>query len=207
MCKGCLVTTTPPPSRVDGRTARRDRNRDSVMDAVIELFTEGRIPPSAPEVAERSGVSLRSVYRYFDDHDDLITTAMARHVERNEPLFELDTTTSAPLTARVERLLDARLALYAAVADTMRVAIIRSGDIPGIAEQLATRRGQLRQQTAELFAPELAATDAPTAQAVLGAVDALTQFEAPEHLRTIGNMSMDEVRSTLVIAVLRLLSA
>jgi AcrR family transcriptional regulator len=201
------VTTTPPPSRVDGRTARRDRNRDSVMDAVIDLFTEGRNPPSAPEVAERSGVSLRSVYRYFDDHDDLITTAMARHVERNEPLFGLDTDSTAPLPDRVGRLLDARLALYAAVADTVRVAIIRSGDIPSIAGQLAARRRLLREQTAELFAPELAALDAPTAQAVLGAVDALTQFEAPEHLRSIANMSIEEIRSTLLTAVLRLLTA
>lgn len=207
MCKGCLVTTTPPRPRIDGRTARRDRNRDDVMDAVIELFTEGRIPPSAPEVAERSGVSLRSVYRYFDDHDDLIASAIGRHVERNEPLFELNIDTSAPLGSRIERLVDARLTLYTAVADTVRVAVIRSGDLPIIAEQLAVRRRQMRDQTAEMFAPELAALDDATAAEVLGAVDALTQFEAPEHLGATGQMSLPEIRSTLVGALSRLLSA
>ncbi len=200
------MTTTPPPPRIDGRTARRDRNRDAAMDAVIELFTEGRIPPTAPEVAERSGVSLRSVYRYFNDHDDLITSAVGRHVERNEPLFELDTDSSGPLMARIERLIDARLALYGVVADTVRVAIIRSGDIQVMAERLAVRRRQLRAQTAELFAPELKALDTSTSMAVLGAVDALTQFETPEHLRAIGQMSLVEVRATLVTSLFRLLS-
>ena len=56
---------------VDGRTARRDRNRDAVLDAVIELFTEGHVGLVAADVAERSGVSLRSVYRYFDDLEAL----------------------------------------------------------------------------------------------------------------------------------------
>lgn len=201
------MTTTPPPSRIDGRTARRDRNRDSVMDAVIELFAEGRVPPSAPEVAERSGVSLRSVYRYFDDHDDLITTAMARHVERNEPLFQLDIDPAQPLQQRIELLVDARLVLYNAVADMVRVAIIRSGDIPVIAQQLDVRRRQMRAQSAELFAPELAAMDAPTAASVLASVDALTQFEAPEHLRLVAEMSVDEIRAALGIALARLLGS
>jgi AcrR family transcriptional regulator len=200
------MTTEDAPTRIDGRTARRDRNRDAVMDAVIELFTEGHVPPSAPEVAARSDVSLRSVYRYFDDHDDLITTAIGRHVERNEPLFELDTDSSGPLMTRIERLVDARLALYSVVADTVRVAIVRSGDIPVIGEQLAARRKLLRTQTATLFATELASLDAPAAEAVLASVDALTQFEAPEHLRTIGRMSMDAIRSALVISLSRLLA-
>jgi AcrR family transcriptional regulator len=201
------MTTEDAPTRIDGRTARRDRNRDAVMDAVIELFTEGHIPPSAPEVAERSGVSLRSVYRYFDDHDDLITTAMGRHVERNEPLFELNTASSGPLLARIERLVDARLALYSVVADTVRVAIVRSGDIPVIGEQLTARRKLLRAQTAELFATELAALDPPAAEAVLASVDALTQFEALEHFKTIGEMSIEATRSAMVISLSRLLTA
>ena len=33
----------PATGPVDGRTARRDRNRDAVLDAVIELFTEGEV--------------------------------------------------------------------------------------------------------------------------------------------------------------------
>ena len=35
----------------DGRKARRTRNREAVLDAVLELFGEGIVEPAAPDVA------------------------------------------------------------------------------------------------------------------------------------------------------------
>ena len=37
----------------DGRRARRDRNRDAVVDALLELYHEGRLDPSSDEIATR----------------------------------------------------------------------------------------------------------------------------------------------------------
>ncbi len=78
---------TEADTEIDGRTARRDRNRVAVLDAVLELFTEGNLTPSPDDVARRSGVSLRSVYRYVADADDLIRAAIVRHQEKVAPLF------------------------------------------------------------------------------------------------------------------------
>ena len=36
---------------VDGRTARRDRNRDAVLDAAHDLFVEGELLPGIADVA------------------------------------------------------------------------------------------------------------------------------------------------------------
>src|SRR5260370_8935631 len=71
----------------DGRTARRDRNRLAVLDAVLELFSEGDLTPPPEAIALRSGVSLRSVYRYMSDVDDLAHAAIDRHLGRVGPLF------------------------------------------------------------------------------------------------------------------------
>ena len=38
--------------------------------------------PSPDDVAQRSGVSLRSVYRYFADAEDLLRAAIDRHGQR-----------------------------------------------------------------------------------------------------------------------------
>ena len=62
----------------DGRTARRDRNRELVLDAALELFREGHLEPTALQVAERSGLSPRSVFRYFEDTEALLRAAIAR---------------------------------------------------------------------------------------------------------------------------------
>ncbi|MEI2697696.1 MAG: hypothetical protein V9E94_04890 [Microthrixaceae bacterium] len=44
------------PLITDGRTARRERNRAVVLDAVLDLFAEGGSPnPTPDQVAERSG--------------------------------------------------------------------------------------------------------------------------------------------------------
>ena len=186
---------------VDGRVERRTRNRTAVLDATIELFVEGHMPPTPAAVAERSGVSLRSVYRYFSDHDALVLAASARLVERNEALFELDLSSAAPLKERIERLVAARLRLYEAVAPMVRVVSRRSDDVPIFAEQLDARRRLLARQTSALFAPEFAAVG----DGVADAVDALTQFDAIEHLRVHRGLSRRRTRAALVGGLERLL--
>ena len=48
----------------------------AVLDAVHQLFVEGHHEPAAEEVAARSGVSLRSIYRYFPDREQLLVAAL-----------------------------------------------------------------------------------------------------------------------------------
>ena len=42
----------PADPGVDGRTARRDRNRAAVVDALLELYRDGNLRPSSLEIAE-----------------------------------------------------------------------------------------------------------------------------------------------------------
>lgn len=188
---------------VDGRTARRHRNRDLVLDATIDLFAEGYAPPTPAQVAERSGVSLRSVYRYFSDHDELVVAAVGRFVQRNEGLFVLDVSPDAPLRERIERFVDGRLRLYEAVAAVARMATRRSEEVAVFAAQFAQRRRMLTRQSADLFAAELSHLGAGVADAV----DALSQFGALEHLRVHRGLSKRRTREALVEGLHRLLGA
>ena len=81
---------TPHTGSTDGRTLRRARNRDAVLDAVIEIFEEGDIDPSVDSVAERAGVSNRSIYRYFDHRDHLMRAAVTHAMRRVIPEIQLD---------------------------------------------------------------------------------------------------------------------
>ena len=40
----------------DGRVLRGERNRQAIVDALLALYEEGVLRPSANEVAERAGV-------------------------------------------------------------------------------------------------------------------------------------------------------
>jgi AcrR family transcriptional regulator len=188
----------------DGRTARRDRNRDAVLDAVLDLFAEDALAPSAVQVAERSGVSLRSVYRYFDDTDELVRAAIERNLVRVRPLFVLDELGQGPLEDRVGRIVGSRLALYDRVGPLMRATLLHSADHQILAERLSTVRRLLRQQVEEMFDPELSACAAGPRREISAALDLLLGFESMEQLRKVQGLSgpaTDRVLTRSVLAV------
>lgn len=191
--------------RADGRTARRDRNRDAVLDAVLDLFAEDSLAPGPAEVAERSGVSLRSVYRYFEDMDALVRAAMARHLVRVQPLFEIEDLGDGPLEQRIHRLITSRLRLYDAVAPMARASIARANSNPIISERLDETRSLLREQVAAMFTPELAAFGSVEAADALAAVDVLLELEALEHLRRHRGLSAPATTRVLARSVRALL--
>ena len=71
-----LMDPVSTETRTDGRIDRRLRNREAVIEATIKMFIEGEVIPAMDDVAERAGVSLRSVYRYFATRDELIRAAL-----------------------------------------------------------------------------------------------------------------------------------
>jgi TetR/AcrR family transcriptional regulator of autoinduction and epiphytic fitness len=185
----------------DGRTARRDRNRVAAIDAVLELFAEGDLSPTPERVASRSGVSLRSVYRYFADRGDLIRAAVDRHLERVQPLFVIDEPGAGTTAARVERFVEARLRGYEAIAATARASRLRAPSNDIIREQLDRARHIFRAQLEQQFAPELAALEPGPRRAVFAAADALTQIETIDLYRVHGGHSAAETHRLLVTAL------
>jgi TetR/AcrR family transcriptional regulator, regulator of autoinduction and epiphytic fitness len=201
-----MTDTTIDPA-VDGRTARRDRNRDLVLDAVIELFTEDQLAPNAADVAARSGVSLRSVYRYFEDHDSLVRAAINRHAARVAPLFEVPALGEGTLDERITRLVTLRVRLYEAAAPTARAATLRSSANPLLHDQMERVRTRLRNQTEAMFAPELTAMSASQRRAISAAADTLMQFESAEHLRVRCGFSPAQTTDILVRTLTALLTS
>jgi AcrR family transcriptional regulator len=67
-------------------TAAQLARRAKVIDAVIELVAAGRVEDLAmKDVAERSGVALGTIYRYFSSKDHLAAAALAEWARALEP--------------------------------------------------------------------------------------------------------------------------
>jgi AcrR family transcriptional regulator len=190
--------------QLDGRRARREQNVEAVVDAMLDLLGEGNLTPGAAAVAERSGVSLRSVFRYFDDMDSLTARAIARQMERAAPLFDLldDSGTTAE---RAARLAAHRVMQHAKLAPYARVAILRSAEYPVVAEGLATRRDALRRQVEALFASELDEVGDDVRSDLLTALEATTSFEVVEVMITHRGLSTRRVEVMLTRLVLNIL--
>lgn len=55
----------------DGRALRSERSRKKIVDALFELVGEGHAMPTAKQVADRADLGIRTVFRHFDDMDNL----------------------------------------------------------------------------------------------------------------------------------------
>ena len=190
----------------DGRTARMLRNRELVLDAVLELFTEDSLEPAAADVAERSGVSLRSVYRYFEDGEALVRAAIARNMERIRPLFEIADLGLGPLPDRVERMVTARLRLYEAIAPMMRASLQRAPTNDIIRDRLDADLAAMRRQVEQMFAHELEQLPGPSRRDVTAALDLLLGFPSFEQLRRTREFPGPDTRRILVRAVASVLA-
>jgi AcrR family transcriptional regulator len=186
---------------VDGRRLRREQNRDNVIDALLELFAEGVYEPSSAEIAERAGLSPRSLFRYFDDVDDLHHAATRRQLRRARPLLDVAVDPAAPTAQKIERLVDARVRLYEDIGPSARATRVCAHRHPALARELKERRAYLRKQAARLFAPELTASRA----ALLPVLDATCSFETYELLRHDQGLSRARASTALVAALTALL--
>ncbi len=169
-------------ARTDGRQLRRERNREAVVEALLDLYHEGNLRPSTEEIASRSGLSPRSLFRYFDDVDDLTRAAMQRQQDRLQHLFPIAVRKEQPTEVKVTALVDQRFRLYEAIGDAALVARLRAPFQPELAEQVHQNRALFRGQVERLFAPELATMTEVRAARVLAAADVLTTYEAWRHL-------------------------
>ena len=192
---------------IDGRHASRERNRLAVVDALLDLYIEGNPRPGAQEVAERSGVSRRSVFRYFDDLDDLDRKAIERHQARVAPLFELPNTGRGPLRDRAEAVALQRVRLHETIAPVARVSRRRAPFHPVIAAQLAEGRRLFERQVERQFAPELDRLPHAARAETLAAADGLCAFEFFDHLRSGRGLTTVQVERVIVRALLGLLTA
>lgn len=64
---------------------RSERVRETVARACLELLAEGEIDLAPATVAERSGVSRKTLYRWWPTRTDLLHGALAYHTRRLEP--------------------------------------------------------------------------------------------------------------------------
>lgn len=194
-------------SAIDGRRAWRDRNLNAVVDALLDLFAEGNLRPGADEIAERSGVSRRSVFRYFDDLDALDRVAIDRQLARVGHLAELGEIGEGPLAKRIHRIIEQRVTLYEAVLPVARVSRLRAPFEPVLAAELARTRRLFRRQIERHFGTELRAMTKSARTSALGVADVLCSFEAYELLRLGQRQTQQQVRDALRVGLTRLFAA
>ena len=172
---------------------------------MLSLYAAGNLDPSSDEIAEHAGLSPRSLFRYFEDLDDLVRVAISRQHERLLPTSGLDVSSTGALSDRVSRLVEQRVRLFDRIGSVGIVSRVRAPFQPLIASELAISRSLLRRQLEQLFAPELSQRGTAGAASAIATIDVLTSFESLHLMRDDQQLSRLQIEAALADAITRLL--
>jgi TetR/AcrR family transcriptional regulator of autoinduction and epiphytic fitness len=198
-------TTDDAESPVDGRRARAERNRDAVVEAILELLSSGVEQPSVTEIAERSGVSVRSVFRHFEDVESLHLAAIIRQWERVGPLFGLDVPEGSTAT-RVAALVNQRARLFEEIANVRRSAVRLAPTSRAITRNLRESQRILRGEVAECFAVEVADRPQTERDDLLDGLELAASWAAWSTLRTEQRLPVVRAQRVVELTLLSLLT-
>lgn len=190
----------------DGRSARSQRTRDAVVEAVLDLIDDGDLRPTAKRVAEHAGVSLRSVYVHFDDLEDLFMEAAQRQFERVLTVVR-PIPRDGRLRDRIEALVAQRARVHDVAGPVRRAAYLHAPSSPAIARALALAHRRSVAELRRVFAIELGACAPARREWLICALDLATQASAWEALRETHGLSPDAARAVTTETLLTLLGA
>ena len=166
------------PSRVPAAKRRRAR----AVDAFIDLVLEGNLPPTPQQVAERAGISMATLFRYFETLNSLRYDAAMRMLERF-PLLEVPDIGEGTLTERTERFVALRVEFWEEVNLLARLQRSTALQDPDAARMIDSVRARMANQVREHFAPELQEFSAAKRDDAVAMIATLTSVESWEQFR------------------------
>lgn len=184
------------PARVDGRTARGQRTRRAVVDALLALQEEGDLEPTAQRVAARAGVALRTVFGHFCDMETLWAQAGERELAKITALADVPSG-ALPFEERVERFCASRARLLEAVLPVLRAARLREHASAALRRnrELFAEAGDA--EVNAVFATELAPLEEAERAVVLSVFHVVAGGTAWELLRCHRDLDVDQAAQVL----------
>ena len=180
----------------DGRLARSAGTRAAVVDALLALLHEGDLRATAPRIAERAGISLRSVFQHFPDMEAIYAAVADRQTSRIRALMR-PIPQSGPLAQRLAAFVAQRVLVFETIAPVRRAAVLMEPFSPEIAKRLRQARAVARREVERVFARELAAAGLGQRRELLAALDVTSSWSTWEPLRAQQGLSADRSRSVV----------
>jgi TetR/AcrR family transcriptional regulator of autoinduction and epiphytic fitness len=189
----------------DGRLARSARTRAAVIDALLALYEQGDLSPTAARVAEQAGVALRTVYGHFADMESLYAEAgqreLARTLERVPPVDP-----TLPFPARLAAFAAGRAEVLEWLLPVMRASVAKEPTSPQLQRIREQFLALADAQVEEVFAAEVARRDADAVRRVHDLVHLVAGGPAWVSLRVDRGLSPRQATLVLGEALERLVA-
>ena len=190
---------------MDGRRARSMRARLRIAEAVIALHDEGNVVVTAEQVAERAGVSTRTVYHHFADREALLGAGIKLQSKKYFGVFE-QIPRELPFNERLEALLSRRSRLYEEITPVRRAAVLVEPTSSIIQTILREIRALKRAEVAFVFDAEIARRPVELREETAAAAGHALSWNAWESFRAHQGLGPERARAAVRRVVLGVLS-
>ncbi|MFG1891939.1 TetR/AcrR family transcriptional regulator [Micromonospora sp. NPDC049051] len=192
------------PVRVDGRTARAERTRAAIVEAHLALISEGDLRPTGERIAERAGISLRTLWTNFKDMETLFEASGAELL-RQQDAAHRPISPALPLARRIDAYCRQRARLLQLIAPSARAAQMREPVSGQLRRNRLKHTERVRDEVEQLFAAELELAG-PDREQLVHALVAASMWPAWSMLRDGLGLGVDQARAVMARTVAALLA-
>ncbi len=190
--------------RIDGRRLRSERTKQLILEAFLGLLRESPSMPTAAQIAERAGYSVRSVFERFADLNALRVAAVDYQLAQAAALAP-PRHVDGDRQTRIRSQVETRAGTCERGVALWRVLLSTGAE----SEELKLRLRIARQRTIDrfeiMYRPELSTLGDAERRHLLIALEALTDMESWARLREFFDLSFEEACLVWVRAIDRLL--
>ena len=196
--------TSAKPPRIDGRRLRSERTKQLIMEAFLALLRENPVMPTAAQIAERAGYSVRSIFERFPDLDAL-RVATADYSMAQSAALAPPRNVEGDRQTRIKSQVETRAGTCERGIALWRVLLFNSSE----SEELKLRVRVGRQRTIDrfeiMYQPELSTLGDVERKYLLIALEALTDIESWARMREFFGLSFAEACAVWILAIDRML--
>ena len=193
-------------ARIDGRHLRSERTKRLIVEAYMALVRESTVMPTAVQIAERAGYSVRSIFERFPDLHALRLAATDYAIAEARVMGVLKDV-DADRQTRIRSQIETRSRSCERWLPLWRVLNSNPDESPEIRARIGTIRQLILKRMEAMFKPELATLSEADRRKTLLALEAVTDFESWARMIEFSGLSQEEAQRVWIGAVDRLLPA
>jgi AcrR family transcriptional regulator len=192
------------PARIDGRHLRSERTKRLIVEAYMALVRETGQMPTAVQIADRAGYSVRSIFERFPDLHALRVAATDLAIGEAKAQGTLRDVEGDRLT-RIRSQVEARGRGCERWLPLWRVLSSNHRDSPELQQRIKMIRQLIIMRMEIMFKPELSVLGEMERKKTLVALEALTDFDSWARMTAMFGLSFEEACNVWITAIDRLL--
>lgn len=198
--------TASRPARIDGRRLRSERTKQLIIEAYIALLRENPVVsmPTAAQIAERAGYSVRSIFERFPDLSKLRVAAADYSLAQAAALAP-PRNVKGDRATRIRSQVETRAGTCERGAALWRVLLLSAGDDEQLQLRVRTSRERTIERLEVMYRPELSTLAERKRKYMVIALEAITDIDSWARMRELHGLSFQEACAVWIHAIDRML--